>query len=722
MNDSIMKDEEDEDDFYRQQNGSSNSSNSNATGGVIYTVESLQSEMNSYSLEKLMKEPQLLAKHKQHTIGQMKSLALQHYQLFIDNYNTLNFTQNQMDTINDRVDSLLDHLQSISTSCESFSTISNQLTVKRASVKNLLDNFPTILDLLEIPQLMDTCVKNGYYDEALQLESYAKKISKQYPNIKVINEIIIEVQKSTQSLIANLQQQLKGNISLTDCIRTIGFLRRLSIYRENELKTILLHTRDQWLMNSIKFINDSNPVSYLTKLTDCCRTNIFDIVTQFSAIFSDESDDDSQLDDLILNGWVQQKIQMYLTTLERTLPLVKEGSSIAYILENAMYYSMSMSRVGIDFRGLLLPIFEKVITSVFLSHITTATHHFLEALKSYRFQQIITKESNYQSSSSSSNHLSPPNTLLQHPPLAILTNSFISSYIELKECAPLSLEYPLSLKLRDTIVTLTSGVLSFYNQSSLTSSQHPVFNAFSKCLVEDFLPFIISCFDSIFCNTSKIPLIDISGIVIPLIKIYEPTKLEQNHRAIDEHLKASNNTTETTTTSPIPTPTTPSVTITSTSTSTSTSPPPQPTIAVLPSSPQPSTPTTTEIPNIDTITTATTETSSTNVEMQQQDENKQPLEDINQQQQQPMVEEVTTQQPEDDNNFSTKQPILEKTEEMKENIVVDEIKSEENTLIVEEQTKPVDDDVAVVTQQLQSDATEVQQPTDPTPPVENQVE
>ncbi|GAM18167.1 hypothetical protein SAMD00019534_013420 [Acytostelium subglobosum LB1] len=399
------------------------------TTSTTTALDSLQNEMNTFSLEELMGEPQLLAKHREDTINQMKSLALQHYQLFIDNYNTLNYTYSQMNNINNRADNILTCLQSVSTHCESFSSMSNGLTTKRSSVKNLLDNFPTLLDLLEIPQLMDTCVKNGYYEEALQLESYAKKIAKQYPNIKVIKEIVDEVDKSTQSLIANLQQSLRVNISLTDCIKTIGYLRRLS-FKENELKTTLLHSRDQFLMNSIKFITDSNPVSYLTKLTDCCRTNIFDIVTQFNAIFSD-SDDELQMDDYILNGWIEMKLQYYLATLEKTLPLIKEGSSISYILENAMYYSMSMSRVGIDFRGLLPPIFEKVITSIFLSHTANAIHRFLETLKSFRFQHQQSSSSS-SSGSSSTTTIAPPSSILKHPPLAILTNSFMTAFIELK--------------------------------------------------------------------------------------------------------------------------------------------------------------------------------------------------------------------------------------------------------------------------------------------------
>ncbi len=36
-------------------------------------------------------------------------------------------------------------------------------------------------------------MRSGSYEEALQLESFAKKLGKSYPNIKVISDIVAEV-------------------------------------------------------------------------------------------------------------------------------------------------------------------------------------------------------------------------------------------------------------------------------------------------------------------------------------------------------------------------------------------------------------------------------------------------------------------------------------------------------------------------------------------------
>ena len=55
---------------------------------------------------------------------------------------------------------------------------------------------------------------------------------------------------------------------------------------------------------------------------------------------------------------------------------IKEGGGLASVLEHCMYCGMSLGRVGLDFRGLLPPIFEACILGLFSSLVQVCPVNF----------------------------------------------------------------------------------------------------------------------------------------------------------------------------------------------------------------------------------------------------------------------------------------------------------------------------------------------------------
>lgn len=51
----------------------------------------------------------------------------------------------------------------------------------------------SLLEVLEVPQLMDTCVRNGIYDEALDLQAFVSRLALLHPDIPVVRLLLKQV-------------------------------------------------------------------------------------------------------------------------------------------------------------------------------------------------------------------------------------------------------------------------------------------------------------------------------------------------------------------------------------------------------------------------------------------------------------------------------------------------------------------------------------------------
>ena len=132
-------------------------------------------------------------------------------------------------------------------------------------------------------------------------------------------------------------------------------------------------------------------------MVEIYRVNLFDLVTSYRAIFADHefidyhhSKINSNLtvseppdfnDSLLLTSWLGYKIGQFLNELETSLNrcIEEENSSqfqIESLIDPCFYFGLSMSRVGADFRPLLVPIFEKIFLKRFQKSINRSIQIF----------------------------------------------------------------------------------------------------------------------------------------------------------------------------------------------------------------------------------------------------------------------------------------------------------------------------------------------------------
>lgn len=206
-----------------------------------------------------------------------------------------------------------------------------------------------------------------------------------------------------------------------------------------------------------------------------------------------------------------------------------------------MYFGLSFSRVGADFRALMAPIFIRIIHNNFSTQIKNANEQFEQDISKYTLINKTTtsglnrKKSDLTSTISgislsqdvSSVTFSPPETLLDFHPLATLCNNYLITLNELRLCAPIALADDITKILQSSFELISRNILSFYRQEqqAFTGNEREIFVKLCTCYAYDLIPFIQRCIHAIFPQTI---LTNYLGINLTTLQNENITFLKQN--------------------------------------------------------------------------------------------------------------------------------------------------------------------------------------------------
>ncbi|KAF3817699.1 hypothetical protein GH733_012986 [Mirounga leonina] len=426
-------------------------------------------ELSGSGLERLRREPERLAEERAQLLQQTRDLAFANYKTFIRGAECTERIHRLFGDVEASLGRLLDRLPSFQQSCRNFVKEAEEISSNRRMNTLTLNRHTEILEILEIPQLMDTCVRNSYYEEALELAAYVHRLERKYSSIPVIQGIVNEVRQSMQLMLSQLIQQLRTNIQLPACLRVISFLRCMDVFTEAELRVKFLQARDAWLRSILTAIPNDDPYFHITKTIEACRVHLFDIITQYRAIFSDEdpllppaTGEHTMNESAIFYGWVLQRISQFLQVLETDLHR-GIGGRLDSLLGQCMYFGLSFSRVGVDFRGQLAPVFQRVAISTFQKAIQEAVEKFQDEMNSYTLISAppILGSSNLPAAVpvTQPGTLQPPMVLLDFPPLACFLNNILVAFNDLRLCCPVALAQGVTRALEDALAKVGDPAL-----------------------------------------------------------------------------------------------------------------------------------------------------------------------------------------------------------------------------------------------------------------------
>lgn len=219
----------------------------------------------------------------------------------------------------------------------------------------------------------------------------------------------------------------------------------------------------------------------------------------------------------MLYTWVQHRIMHYLSALQLHLPRVEEGTNLAAVLEHSMYCCSSLSRVGLDFSGMLEPLFQLCTLHLFSNKLAVAVDAFHQRLDSHKWVAMPTPMFHQKAAAAAAagnsedggaaagsnaagqqQPLTPPYELMEHVPLAVFTNGVLSALNELRHCALFPLQQPAGALLQGALEQVASSMVHYRLTRSLADSEVQLFLSAARALSDVVVKYAAACFGAIF--------------------------------------------------------------------------------------------------------------------------------------------------------------------------------------------------------------------------------
>ncbi|QDZ19289.1 subunit 8 of oligomeric Golgi complex [Chloropicon primus] len=457
---------------------------------VLHRNEAYLAELLSYSLDRLNKEPELLRDDRERIQRELEETAFKNYKAFVAAAECIEKVGNGLEQIGNDLSSIQGRVPVIEQqSSEYEATLAGHLREQKQT-KLLASNAAQVQEILDVTQLMETCIKHGSYDETLDLEAFVNKLTVLHPNVGIVRSLEREAKDLSKRMQSQLFSRLKANLQLPECLRIVGYLRRMGNFTEHGLREEYLECRDFWFQQLVDDLPRHDHYAFIKRLTDFHRVHLFDIIMQYRAIFSSKDsagggrkgaggatqEENYRYADL-LHVWSARRVDSYLKLLAKSLPFIHEGANLSSVLEHCMYCGLSLGRIGLDFRCLLVPIFQEAVRSLFRGSVKRAMKTFELMLASYKW---------------------PKGS--QHPPLAVLTNGFLASFNELRHCVPKAMSGDLTEDLNGQLREVGLALKWYGVVSDLQDGERQSFRSlcdqYSNCVI----PYLRRSFEGMMMN------------------------------------------------------------------------------------------------------------------------------------------------------------------------------------------------------------------------------
>lgn len=460
-----------------------------------HVAQSYLKHLSALDLTSIRLEPSALASEASQLRTELTNLCHDQHGTFLTVHSTTRDLAASFTSLDGSLETLLTALPDLDSECRTFAASTREIQLSRSRASLVLEQHDKLLDVLTIPQLIDTCARNGHYAEALDLAAHASTLATRFSDIQAICDVAAEAEICVRTIRASLLMSLREPIKLPTLVKTTNLLRRMKALDESELALAFLTGRIANLSVSISAIEREgadqfeDAPRYLKRYVDVFREGLHEIVTQFSTIFLErplsEISKPTNVSILeshnhLLGELTHHVLESLHGVLSFTLPHISDSSALSTLLSQLSYCGSAFARIGLDFRPMLPKLFEQAVlkgVSKTLDEGEVAFSNRLQSMqRSHKLPSLwlVTPEQAgnppMAAKQTASNIHLPPPLLSAYPPIALIANNHITALNQLRLLSPANI-LPHVYELHCKSIANSSTILLAYAKDVVASEK-----------------------------------------------------------------------------------------------------------------------------------------------------------------------------------------------------------------------------------------------------------
>jgi hypothetical protein len=241
----------------------------------------------SLGLERVAAEPERLVQECKKVKQDTESHAVDNYSAFLQSAVCVRKVREELEFSGRLLHELAAEVPSLHTASSNVEQHARDVESLRKDTHTTAKMHNQVLELLEVPQLMDTAVRNEYYEEALELGAFARKMHSRFAHIPLMRSLLQSVERSEDQMLQLLLQKLQSSIQLPVCLHVIGILRRMGRQPDQHLRCLFLQCRDHWLQTAIDdALRQGSVYNHICKVLSCSLAHSLSVYLSLSLSLS----------------------------------------------------------------------------------------------------------------------------------------------------------------------------------------------------------------------------------------------------------------------------------------------------------------------------------------------------------------------------------------------------------------------------------------------------